>query len=111
VLIKQIDVVGLQPAQRTFDGLADVCRPAVHAGDTLLVELEAELGRDDDAVTRGVELLERASEQLLVRVRAVRLGCVEERHAEFDGALNGGDGFPLVALFGGAIRLAHSHEP
>ena len=68
MLVEQIDVIGLQPAQRAFDGLADVRRPAVHAGDAaVLVELEAELRRDDDAIARAVELLERAREQLLVR--------------------------------------------
>ena len=38
-----------------------------------------------------IALLERAGEQLLVRVRAVRLGSVEQRYAELDGALYGGD--------------------
>jgi hypothetical protein len=87
-----------------------VCRPAVHAGDTVLVELEAELCRDDDAVTRDVELLECPSEQLLVRVRAVRLGGVEQRYAELDGALYRGDGFALVALLRCSVGLGHTHQ-
>ena len=76
----------------------------------LLAELEAELRRDDHAVARALERLERAREQLLVRERAVRLGRVEEGAAELDGAMDRGDGLALVALFGGAVRRAHAHE-
>ena len=111
MLVQQVDVIRLQPAQRALDGLADVRRPAVHAGDhAVRVELEAELGRDDHAVARALELLERAGQQLLVRVRPVRLGRIEEGASELDGAMDGGDGLALVALFGGAVRVAHPHQ-
>ena len=111
VLVEQVDVVGPEPAQRALDGLADVLRAAVHAVDRALrVELEAELGRDDDAVARALERLERARQQLLVRERPVRFGRVEEGAAELDGAMDRGDGLALVALFGRAVRRAHAHE-
>ena len=51
MLVQQVDVVRLQPVERSLDSLVDVLRPAVHAGDgAVRAELEAELGRDDDAV-------------------------------------------------------------
>src|SRR4051812_8166647 len=52
VLIKEIDVIGAEPAQRSLDCFANVCGPAVYPGDAARVELEAELCRDDDALAR-----------------------------------------------------------
>ena len=50
VLIEEVDVVGGEAAQRALDGRADVRRAAVQPGDRAVLDLEAELGRDDDAV-------------------------------------------------------------
>src|SRR5256885_12218733 len=51
VLIEQIDVVRLKPAQRALDRLADVRGPTVHARDAAFgVELEPELRRDHHAL-------------------------------------------------------------
>ena len=106
MLVEKVDTVGGEPAERALDRLADVLRPAVQARDRAVLDLEAELGRDDDAIALA---LERAAQQLLVRVRAVDLGRVEEGHAELDGPVDGGDGLALVALLGGAVGLAHPH--
>ncbi|HEY3747227.1 MAG TPA: hypothetical protein VGL17_13335 [Gemmatimonadaceae bacterium] len=110
MLIEKIDMVGLESAQRSFDRLANVCRPAVYPSDAVRAELEAEFGGNDHAITRDLELFERASQQLLVFVRSVRLGRVEERHAELNGATDGGDRLAFVALVGSPVSLTHSHQ-
>jgi hypothetical protein len=46
------------------------------------------------------------SSRRLVREGAIDLGGVEERAAEFDGAVDGGDRLGLV---GWAVGLAHAH--
>src|SRR6185437_390441 len=111
VLVQQVDVVRLQPAQRALDGFADVCRPAVHAGyRAVRIEGEAEFGGDEDAVACAASgRLQRAGQQLFVRVWPVCLGRVEERHAELDGPVDGGDGLALVTLCGGAVGKGHPH--
>jgi hypothetical protein len=88
VLVEEVDVVGLEAAQRPLDGLTDVLGPAVHADDLSVLDLEPELGRDDRLVALS---LERLSEQLLVVERAVDLGRVEEVHAELERPVDGGD--------------------
>ena len=106
VLVEKIDAVSSETAERAFDGFANMLRPAVHSCDGAVLELEPELGRDDDAVALAVE---RAGEQCLVGVGPVRLGRVKECHSEFDGSVDGCDGLPIVALFGGAVCKAHPH--
>src|SRR3954470_10302900 len=55
MLIQQVDAIGLQPSERRLDDVANVRWPAVGPGDdTLLVELETELGRDDHAITAAI---------------------------------------------------------
>ena len=76
VLVVQVDVVGAEPLQRTLDGGADVGRAAVEvpwarAG----VRDDAELGGQHHLVAAA---LERAADELLVDVRAVDLGGVDE---------------------------------
>src|ERR1044072_4262477 len=68
--------------------------------------MEAELGRDHDSVAPASE---RAGQQLLVGVGTIRFGRIEERHAQLDGAVNGGDGLAVVAFLGRAIGEAHPH--
>ena len=111
VLIEEVDVVRAQPAQRAFDSLADVCRPAVRSSDRArVIELEPELRCDDDALAPSVQLSQCASKQLLVRVRSIRLGRIEKRASEFDGAMDGGDRLTGVTLFRGAVRMTHPHQ-
>jgi hypothetical protein len=95
-------VVSGEAAQRALHDFADVLRTTIDADvGAARIELEAELRGDDDAITRtGAEGLERTREQLLVLVRPVRLGRVEERAPELDGAVDGGDRLVLVALLG-----------
>ena len=79
VQVVEVDVVEAQALERaldralTFSGvpsLLDRRRVGVH------VALDAELGGEDERV--AVAALERRAEQLLVRVRPVHLGGVEE---------------------------------
>ena len=106
MLVHQVDVVGGEASERALDGLVNMLRPAVHSCDGAVLELEPELGRDDDTVALAVEC---AGEQCLVGVGPVRLGRVKECHSEFDGSVDGCDGLPIVALFGGAVCKAHPH--
>ena len=105
MLIDQVDVIRAQPAQRCVDRGADRLGPAVPVDADLLVavEAEAELGGDHDLVAPA---LERLAEQLLVLVRAISLGRVEEGAAKLDGAMQRGDRLAFVRR---AIGLAHGH--
>jgi hypothetical protein len=58
---------------------------------------------EDDLVA---PVLQGASEQLLVRFRAVELGGVEERAPELDRAMDRADG---LAFVGRAVEGAHAH--
>ena len=106
VLVEQVDRVGAQPPQRPVDGGADVLGSAVHAAGlrAVLVEVEAELGGDDDLVAHR---LERLADELLVVERAVDLGGVEERDAAVDGRAHEVD--HLRARRPRPEGLAHAH--
>src|SRR5687768_9947700 len=55
VLIEKIDVVSLQTAQRGLQHFADMVWPAVEPRDlSLVVELEPELGGDNNPVARDL---------------------------------------------------------
>ena len=85
VLVVQVDRVDPEPPQRAVDGAGDVVG-AQHPAAGLAVDrvdVLGELGGDHDLVgERG----ERLADELLVGVRPVDLGGVEERDAEVDGA-------------------------
>ena len=86
VLIEEVDVIGLEPAQRAVHGFANVPRPAVPVSPDLLAALDAkaEFGRDHDLVATAFE---RPAEELLVGERPIDLGGVEEGAAELDCAM------------------------
>ena len=110
VLVEQVDGVGAEPAQRAVDRLADVLGSAGQPGlATLLVEREAELRGDDDLVAHGREGL---ADELLVDVRAVDLGGVEERDPAVDGGAQQVDHLAAVArVRAEALAHAHAAEP
>src|SRR5205807_5490978 len=67
MLVQEIDTICRETPQRAFDRFANVRRPAVDASNgAILVEAEAELGRDDQALALA---LQRASQQFFVFVR------------------------------------------
>ncbi len=74
VLVVEVDVVGAEPLQRAFDREADVRRAAVEPA-AAGVGHEPELGGQHDLVAAA---LEGAADELLVGVRAVDLGGVDE---------------------------------
>jgi hypothetical protein len=102
VLVVEVDVVGAEPAQRLLGDALRVLRRAVDAAGRAL-EVEAELGRDLDLVAVPGE---GAPDQLLVRVRAVDLGGVEERDAEVERPRDRGD---PVRFLGGPVGPGHPH--
>src|SRR4249919_4134942 len=106
VLVEKIDGVDAQPLERGLGDFPDVFRPTVEPSAALTagVDLEPELGGDHHLAPNGRE---RLAHQLLVRVRAVDLGGVEERHAEIHGRADHADHVPLV--LGRAVAGAHSH--
>ena len=102
VLIEEVDDVGPQPLQRRLGDLADVLRPTVHAAlAARRVELETELGGDDDLVAYRRE---RLADDLLVLVRPIGFSGVEEGDAAIDG---GADQLDRLAA---CRRLGHSRS-
>jgi hypothetical protein len=106
VLVVEVDRVDAEPLERAFDGGAHVLGAAVDAALEWIVRVadEAEFRRDDELLALA---LDRLSDELLVGVRAVHVGGVEEVHPELERAMDRGDGFSLVALI--AVKFGHSH--
>ena len=101
--------VDLEPLERALDSLPDVLGSAVQAPLMLVrVDVEAELGRDDDLLAdRG----ERFADELFVREWAVDLGRVEEGDAALDRRSDEGDHLLLVGRRPVSVAHAHAAEP
>ena len=109
VLIKKVNHIGPEPFQRCIGHLFDVLGPAVQAHPlraSIRVELEPELGGDDDPAAERSEGL---AHQILVRERTVHLGGVEERHATLHGDPQERDHLRPVPRR--TVREAHPHAP
>jgi hypothetical protein len=108
VLVEEIDPIGAQPTQRGVDDLTNVIgltvQPATLPGGR--IDVERELGGDDDLVAEGRE---RLADDLLVDERPVGLRGVEECDAPLDGPADESDG--LVAVGGLAVVGAQPHAP
>src|SRR5918994_4523634 len=104
MLIVEVYVIHPEPLQRVVTGLPHVLWLAVHPEEaTVLASLVAELGGEGyllAPVSNGL------ADELLVGKGAVHVGGVEEGHAQFYRAVDGGYGLFLVAR---AVELAHSH--
>ena len=83
--------------ERALDGLADTLGPAVRCRELLAVpvEVEAELGGDNDAVA---DVPKRFADYLLIFERTIDLGGVEKRHAAFDRRADQGDPVSFESL-------------
>src|SRR5579863_9635700 len=81
-----------------------MCRSAVEAGLTAALDLEPELRRDRDA---AAERFERLADKLLVRVRPVHRGGIEERDAALDRGANQPD--HLRPIRRRPVTEAHPH--
>src|ERR1700733_2790655 len=104
MLIEKIDVGRIEPPQALVGDLQHMLGPAVQAALGLArTDIESEFGRDDGALT---PTLERTAQQLLVAEGSVDFGGIEQRHAQFQRALQGGERFRVV---GRPVTLAHAH--
>src|SRR5208282_3180429 len=105
VLIIKIDDINAEPLEAGFATGADVLGLAAHAAHVRVgaVAHDAVLGGQKDflaAVANGL-----ADEDFIVAV-TINVGGIQEVHAEFDGAMNGGNGFDVIP---GAIKFGHAH--
>jgi hypothetical protein len=107
VLVQQIDVAGLQPAQRTFDCLGNVFGSAVSFGTNLFAVLDAktELAGEHHLVAVPAQC---PPEQFLVAQGSIDLGGVEKCAAKFQGAVQRRERFRLVRR---TVGLTHAHAP
>src|SRR6202034_4806977 len=84
MLIKQINVIGGEPAQRSLHSFANVLGAAVAFARHLLAarDTKAKFGGDHDLAT---PILERSPEKFLIREGPVHFRRVEEVASQFDG--------------------------
>src|SRR6266481_5838915 len=105
MLIVEVDRVDAQSLERSFTRLADVLGSTV---DTALARIfriahVAELGCDDNAIALS---LDRSADQLFVLEWSIHVSGVEHVDAELERAMDGRDGFLLVAW---PVKLRHAH--
>ena len=107
VLVVEVDVVGAEAPERTFDRGANVRRTAVEIARTRAgVGDETEFRREHDVVTT---VLDGFADELLVGEGAIDLRGVDQRHAEIERAMNGADGLGVVGTRSG-VRGRHPHR-
>lgn len=94
--LKQVDVVGLEPAEAFVDLLG--------GGDGVA---GADLGPEKNLVTAS---LERAADMGFAHAVAIVPGGVDEGNAAIDGGLNGADGDLLVNTGTGQVTAAESDD-
>src|SRR5262249_23122423 len=110
MLIEEIDGVDVQTTKGSLGDLADVLRPAVDTAQSARrfgIDLETELGGDDDLIANGSESL---AEQLLVRERTVSFGSAQEREAGFEGPAQPVDRLLLLRRWAVAVTESHATE-
>jgi len=92
---------------RRIDSLGDLLRIRGRAVDavrrSVRIEREAEFRRDHDVVAPAGE---RAADELLVRIRPVHLGRIEEGHAELERPVNRRDRLGVITR---AVGERHAH--
>jgi hypothetical protein len=103
VLVVEIEVIDPEPAQRGVQRPPDVLGPAVRHAGWRVRRVRAELGRQLDLVAPAGQ---RPAEQLLVRLRSIVVGRVEEGDAQLDRAVDRGDRPRLVDR---AVAERHPH--
>ncbi len=110
MLVEQVDAVGLQALERSLRHRLDALGTAVGAAPArarLQVDVEAELGGDDDLIA---DRLESFADQLLVRERTVGLGGVEECDAAIMRVVDELDHLGLVRRRTIDARHAHAAQ-
>src|SRR6476661_10275974 len=104
VLVIQIDVLDAEASERFFARPPDVGRTSVQAVPRTIGRTDvAELGRYDEVIAPA---LYRATNELLVRERAIRVSRVEKGDAQLEGAVDRGERFDFVAA---RIEVGHAH--
>src|SRR5215469_3566671 len=88
MLIEQIDVVGLEPAQASLNRFANVLGAAVHADDPVALETRSELRGDHNLMATSLAC---PAKKLLVGKRAVTLRGCNEVTTRQDGERQCGD--------------------
>ncbi len=86
MLIKQVDIVGVEPTQRAFYGCPDMGRPAVSFSAYLFAvfKTKTKLCGNDYLIT---PVLESPAEQFLIGKGAITFGRIEEVAPQFDGIM------------------------
>ena len=108
MLVKQIDVIGLQSTQRPLNRDPNVLGAAVENLLFIVVaEGEAELGGDDHLIAHRCQGF---AYHLLVQVRAVNLGGIEERDASLNRRTNQRNGLLCVSRRAVAMAQAHATQ-
>src|SRR6476620_2831917 len=100
VLVEKVDGLDAEAPKRTFDGLPDVLRAAVHPAAVLAgrgIDVETELGGDHDLVAERAYCL---PDDQLIFERPIDLGCVEEGDPPFEGGADQRDAVVLRELVG-----------
>src|SRR5205085_8739239 len=105
MLVIEVDAIKTEPAQTRFARLLHVLRFAANSAKTRRVWIaqDSELRRDDNAMAFAANS---ASEQLLIRVRTINVGGIEESNSKVDRAVDRGERFRIVAV---AIKFRHAH--
>ena len=105
--VKEIDHVGPQPLQALLAGLQRIFGAAVDAALAVGQAQIAELGGQDRTLA---PVAKGAADQFLVRALPIHVGGVDEIGAQFDGAVDGGDG-PVVVRRAIDRRHGHAAQP
>ena len=105
VLIKQVDIVCAEPAQRAMDRLPNVFGPTVPFGTNLSIALntEAKLGANYHLLSPS---LERPAKQFLVCEGTINFRRVEKGAPQFNSAMQCRDRLSLIRR---TVRLTHAH--
>jgi hypothetical protein len=105
VLIIEIDSLDAEALQTRVTGRADVFRAAIDADDRPILAYRAELGGEKDVAARALTS-QPAADELLILMRPVDVGGVQEVDAEFERAIQCGERLLVIAS---GIELAHAH--
>src|SRR5204863_6270540 len=105
MLVVKIDAINAEPAQTRFARLLYVVRFAVNSAKSrrIRVTQDSKLCRDNNAMAFAANS---ASDQLLIRVRTINVGGIEESNPKVDCAIDGGERFRIVVM---AIKFRHAH--
>lgn len=106
VPIIKIDLFYAQAPQAAFHRAPDILGPAADAARRRIrrIAQDAELGGQEHLLPFA---LDRFPHQLLVGVRAIHVGGVEQRDTQLQRPVQRGDGF--LPIGAGGVEVAHAH--